>query len=210
MDSIRPIHILLAVAFIPGLLPALAQQPNVARYDLKLSELKYDYAVAPPVLHLQPGEVLETNTIDADGHALEDAGMKVGGPNPLTGPFYIDGAEAGDTLAIHFMAVDVNAEKGFGSAGPGFGAINSTTYTPMLGGPIPRESWTYLIDKKTNTAAFKANNSTTPCPYHCIRSWVAWAWPRPKARHAARLPPQSTAETWTLPRRLPATHCICR
>jgi len=149
-------------------LPALAQEPHVVRYELKLSELKYDYGVAPPVLHLQPGDVLETNTIDADGHALEDAGMKVPGPNPLTGPFYIEGAEAGDTLAIHFLAVDVNAEKGFGSAGPGFGAINSTTYTPMLGGPIPKETWTYAIDRKANTATFKANDSTytVPIPLH--------------------------------------------
>ena len=36
-------------------------------------------AIAAPVLHLQPGDVLETNTVDADGHALEDAGMKVAG-----------------------------------------------------------------------------------------------------------------------------------
>ncbi len=116
---------------------------HVAQYELKLNELKYDYGVAPPVLRLQPGDVLETNTVDADGHALEDAGIKPPGPNPLTGPFYIEGAEPGDTLAIHFLAVEVNAEKGFGSAGPGFGAINSTTYTPMLGGPIPKETWTY-------------------------------------------------------------------
>jgi acetamidase/formamidase len=94
--------------------------------------------------------------------------MKVPGPNPLTGPFYIEGAEAGDMLAIHFLAVDVNAEKGFGSAGPGFGAINSTTYTPMLGGPIPKETWTYAIDRKANTATFKANDSTytVPIPLH--------------------------------------------
>lgn len=166
---LRPVHsALVASAFALALVPALAQEPHVARYELKLSELKYDYGVGPAVLHLQPGDVLETNTIDADGHALEDAGMKVLGPNPLTGPFYIDGAEDGDTLAIHFLAVDVNADKGFGSAGPGFGAINSTTYTPMLGGPIPRERWTYLIDKKTNTAVFKANDSsyTVPIPMH--------------------------------------------
>jgi acetamidase/formamidase len=41
--------------------------------------------------------------------ALEDAGIKPPGPNPLTGPFYIEGAEPGDTLAIHFLAVEVNA-----------------------------------------------------------------------------------------------------
>src|SRR3981189_439872 len=72
------------------------------RYEMKLSDLKYVYGVATPVMHLRSGDRLETTTADADGHTLEEAGMKVMGPNPLTGPFYIDDAEPGDTLAIHF------------------------------------------------------------------------------------------------------------
>ncbi len=119
MDHVvRPL-VLVVFRFASAILPAVAQQPHVAQYELKLSELKYDYGIATPVLRLQPGDVLETNTVDADGHALEDAGIKPPGPNPLTGPFYIEGAEPGDTLAIHFLAVEVNAEKGFGSAGTG-------------------------------------------------------------------------------------------
>jgi acetamidase/formamidase len=155
-------------ALVASALTASSLQAQTVSYELKLNELKYDYGVAAPVAHLKPGDVLETNTVDADGHALEDAGMKVLGPNPLTGPFYIDGAEPGDTIAIHFLAVDVNAEKGFGSAGPGFGAINSSGYTPMLGGGIPRTTWTYPIDRKTNTAAFTANDSsyTVAIPLH--------------------------------------------
>src|ERR1700735_4731462 len=171
-------------SFASALLPAAAQQPHVAQYELKLSELKYDYGIATPVLRLQPGDVLETNTVDADGHALEDAGMKVPGPNPLTGPFYIEGAEPGDTVAIHFLAVDVNAEKGFGSAGPGFGAINSSGYTPMLGASIPRSTWAYVIDKKTNTAAFKANDSayTVAIPLHPFLGCVGVAPAEGEAR----------------------------
>ena len=80
--------------------------------------------------------------------------------------------------------MDVNAEKGFGSAGPGFGAINSTTYTPMLGGPIPKETWTYAIDKKANTAAFKANDSgfTVPIPLHPFLGCVGVAPANGEAR----------------------------
>jgi amidase len=183
MDHIvRPV-VLVVFSFASAILPAVAQQ-HVAQYELKLSELKYDYGIAAPVLRLQPGDVLETNTVDADGHALEDAGIKPPGPNPLTGPFYIEGAEPGDTLAIHFLAVEVNAEKGFGSAGPGFGAINSTTYTPMLGGPIPKETWTYPIDKKANTALFKANDSsfTVPIPLHPFLGCVGVAPANGEAR----------------------------
>jgi amidase len=167
MDHIvRPV-VLVVFSFASAILPAVAQQ-HVAQYELKLSELKYDYGIATPVLRLQPGDVLETNTVDADGHALEDAGIKPPGPNPLTGPFYIEGAEPGDTLAIHFLAVEVNAEKGFGSAGPGFGAINSTTYTPMLGGssftvPIPLHPFLGCVG--VAPANGEARSSITPAEY---------------------------------------------
>ena len=64
---------------------------QTARYEMKLSDLKYTYGVAAPVMHLHSSDTLETTTADADGHTLEEAGMKPAGPNPLTGPFYIDG-----------------------------------------------------------------------------------------------------------------------
>ena len=69
---VRPL-VLMVFGFTSAILPAVAQQPHVAQYELKLSELKYDYGIATPVLRLQPGDVLETNTVDADGHSLEDA-----------------------------------------------------------------------------------------------------------------------------------------
>jgi acetamidase/formamidase len=141
---------------------------RVVRYEMKLSDLKYVYGVAAPVMHLRSGDTLETTTADADGHTLMDAGMKVMGPNPLTGPFYIDGAEPGDTLAIHFERVEVNAPVGYGTAGPGFGALNSSHYTPMLGGGIPKREWRYAIDKAANTATFRAGDSPfeTKIPLH--------------------------------------------
>ncbi len=150
----------------------LQAQPSAAgkvvRYDLKLNELKYTYGVATPVMRLRSGDVLETTTADADGHTLEEAGLKPMGPNPLTGPFYIEGAEPGDTLAIHFEQVEVNAPVGYGTAGPGFGAINASKYTPMLGGGIPKREWRYAIDKAANIATFHASDSAfeTKIPLH--------------------------------------------
>ena len=54
---------------------------------------------ADPVLHLADGDTLITDTIDASGL---DASEKPAssGPNPMTGPFFIEGAEPGDTLAV--------------------------------------------------------------------------------------------------------------
>jgi len=111
------------------------------------------------VLHIKPGDTVETNTVDADGKAMEAAGLKPGGPNPLTGPFYVDGAEPGDTLAVRFLHLEVNGKEGWGSAGPGFGALNSSHFTPILGPGIPRRTWTYAIDKAANVATFQAADS---------------------------------------------------
>jgi acetamidase/formamidase len=126
---------------------------------LKFPELKYVFGPLPPVLHVHVGDIIDTTTVDADGRAIEEAGLPVMGPNPLTGPFYVDGAEPGDTLVVRFLTIDPNAKQGFGGAGPGFGAINSSQYTPMLGAPIPSKSWVYPIDKSENVAIFHANDS---------------------------------------------------
>ena len=146
---------LLGCAMIPG----RGQTGRVVHYDLKMTELKSVYGVLPPVMHVKPGDTIETTTVDADGKAVEEAGYKVNGPNPLTGPFYIDGAEPGDTLKVKFVSVQVNAPNGFGSAGPGFGALNSSKYTPVLGGGVPKAEWTYPIDKAANMATFQAKDS---------------------------------------------------
>jgi len=90
---------------------------------------------------------------------LKRPGLKVVGPNPLTGPFYVEGAEPGDTLVVRFLTIDPNTKEGFGGAGPGFGALNSSHYTPMLGESIPTKSWVYPIDTAENVATFHANDS---------------------------------------------------
>jgi amidase len=133
--------------------------PRTVRYDLKLDELKYVYGALKPVLRVHAGDIIETNTVDADGQALKIAGVKAKGANPLTGPFFVEGAEPGDTLVVKFLLIDVDGKEGFGSAGPGFGALNSSHYTPILGGPIPKKSWVYPIDKTANVATFRARDS---------------------------------------------------
>ncbi len=150
-----------------ALLPLLAvsagvlfgQTGRIVHYDLKMQDLKTVYGVLPPVMRVRAGDIIETTTVDADGKAAEAAGYKVAGPNPLTGPFYVEDAEPGDTLAVKFLSIEVNAPEGFGSAGPGFGALNSSGYTPVLGGPIPRTSWTYPVDAAAGLATFHAKDS---------------------------------------------------
>src|SRR5229473_4955822 len=145
---------------------AFAQNPEegkVVRYELKASELKYTYAASySPVAHLKSGNILETNTVDCFGNAIKKPGDTLSmapGDNPLTGPFYIEGAEPGDTLAVKILDLKVDGNQGIGALAPGFGAINATNYTPMINPPIPEKIWFYPIDHATNTATFQALDS---------------------------------------------------
>lgn len=65
-----------------------------------------------PVLRLADGDTLITTTVDARGHDID--GEKVAsGPNPQTGPFFIEGAEPGDTLAVTLERLTPNRPTGW-------------------------------------------------------------------------------------------------
>jgi acetamidase/formamidase len=62
-----------------------------------------------PVLHLNPGDTVKTWSVDASGTDPKGVRRTSGG-NPLTGPFYIEGAVPGDTLVIHFNRIRLNRD----------------------------------------------------------------------------------------------------
>ena len=135
---------------------------TVVKYQGTLNNVKYVYATVAPVAHLKPGDIVDTNTLDCFGDAIKKPGDTLSmapGDNPLTGPFFIEGAEPGDTLAVKILDLQVNGDQGVGALGPGFGALNATNYTPMLNPALPEKIWFYPIDHATNTATFQALDS---------------------------------------------------
>jgi amidase len=151
--------ILAALVFLPS---ASVFAEQVVRYEPRESDLKYVYATAAPVATLQPGDTLETRTVDAFGGVIQKPGdtlAKVKGDNPLTGPFAIAGAEPGDTLAIRILDLTVDSNRGVGALAPGFGALNTTSYTPMLNPNLPEKIWFYDIDRASNEATYHALDS---------------------------------------------------
>ncbi len=137
--------------------------PKVVRYKVTMQDVKYAYSATPsPVARLRPGDILETNTVDAFGNAIQKPGdtlALVKGDNPLTGPFFVEGAEPGDTLVVKILDLQVDGNQGVGAHISNFGALNSTDYTPMLNPPISERIWFYPIDHTTNTATFQALDS---------------------------------------------------
>lgn len=147
---------------------AVAAQGPIARaethkYFPKPEDLKYTFATAEPVLRVKAGDTIETWTENALGPAVKKPGDKVPPdqrPNPNTGPIYIETAQPGDTLAVRLLSIEPAAEYAVAIAGPGFGALTQTPYTPMLDQPIPERTWYYLIDKQAGTVEFSALDSS--------------------------------------------------
>jgi amidase len=65
-----------------------------------------------PVLHIDDGDTVITTTVDAMGKDSSDHPVTVGG-NPQTGPFYIVGAEPGDTLAVKLDRISPDRTMGY-------------------------------------------------------------------------------------------------
>jgi amidase len=103
----------------------------------------------PPALHIKPGDRVVTKTIDAAG--VDWNGKTVSqSPNPQTGPFYVDGAEPGDTLVVTFNKIETNRVSAWSGS-----LLSAYATTPMaIGARTDREAkrlqWT--IDKAKGVA----------------------------------------------------------
>jgi amidase len=62
-----------------------------------------------PALQINPHDTVETKSVDAGGVDEKGEHCSMGG-NPLTGPFYIEGAVPGDTLVVHLNRVRLNRD----------------------------------------------------------------------------------------------------
>ena len=67
---------------------------------------------AEPCLRVADGDTVITDTVDASG--LDGREITVAErPNPMTGPFYVEGAEPGDTLSVQIDRLTPNRATGW-------------------------------------------------------------------------------------------------
>jgi amidase len=64
----------------------------------------------PPALHIFPGDTVQTKTVDCNGDDEHGVHRTLASNNPQTGPFYIEGAMVGDTIAVHFIKIMPNRD----------------------------------------------------------------------------------------------------
>jgi len=120
----------------------------------------WTFGGAEPVMEVAPGTVLKLWTEDAFAGRVTSSADKpseVLNPkelNPQTGPFYVTGAEPGDTLALHVVALEPARDWAASTTIPLFGALTGTDRTAGLQPPLPELTWIYQVDRAAGHATF--------------------------------------------------------
>jgi amidase len=96
-----------------ALVPAALQSQAPATHRFVPTQFHTTYSFAhPPALRIKPGDRVITKTIDAGGTDWDGKSVSPTG-NPQTGPFYIEGAEPGDAIAVTFDRIETNRTTGY-------------------------------------------------------------------------------------------------
>ena len=117
---------------------ALAAQPYYRTFSAK----------HPVKQRMKPGEVVATKTLDSSGKDFNSV-EQTDGPNPLTGPFYIEGAEPGDAVLIRFHKVRLNRDWGYSGYRLGLFAMTpeyiEKTYPPVYKRDLVRKGFAHYV-----------------------------------------------------------------
>ncbi len=135
---------------------------QVIEFTPTQDQYAYTFGGVKPVLRVTPGTALKLWSQDAFNFALRSTSdlssdkVDLRFVNPQTGPFYVEGAEPGDTLAIHI--VDLTPARNFGASAaiPFFGGLTSTGVTSMLHEALPDTTWIYHVNSTRNTVGFES------------------------------------------------------
>lgn len=123
-------------------------------HKFKATKGSQTYAVREPILHIKPGDILETSTLYSDFFTQKD------GPWPgEVGPIYVEGASPDDTLVINIIKIRPNIGTGRSGTSTVYGSLTATNTTPMLHDPAPKKMFIWKIDTQKMTAALDLPNS---------------------------------------------------
>jgi amidase len=102
-----------------------------------------------PALRVESGDTIRTWCVDSGGYDHNGADLTDGG-NPMTGPFYVEGAEPGDTLSVRLDRIRPNRSRGVtgGLVAP---HVVDPEFVPELDEAAKKEVW-WELDLERGTA----------------------------------------------------------
>ena len=104
------LRLTLAISLLPFGIQAKADEPA----SVIATTYHRTFSHSHPVLkRIKPGDIVATKTLDSAGLDAQD--VKRSEPfNPLTGPFFVEGAEPGDAISVRPMLEQGAAQSRLG------------------------------------------------------------------------------------------------
>ncbi|ASR36196.1 acetamidase [Prauserella marina] len=135
---------------------------DVIEFAPTKEQYAWTFGGVDPILRIKPGTLMRLWTEDAFSGRLRSPSDRPGEAldmrevNPQTGPFYVEGAEPGDTLAIHFVDLEPARDWAASATIPFFGGLSTTERTALLHDPLPDLTWIYQVDREREVVVFEA------------------------------------------------------
>src|SRR4051794_22585973 len=119
---------------------------RVATHEFEPSVFHVTLGSHEPVLHVASGDTIRTWTVDSSGYDRHGNDITEGG-NPQTGPFFVEGAEPGDTLAVRLERIEPNRTRGVSGK-----VVAANVVDPFLVSELPAADgpdwWTLDLDRR--------------------------------------------------------------
>jgi acetamidase/formamidase len=118
------------------------------------------FAVRPPVLRIAPGTTVETRTFTRPGDYYDP---EKAGPWPgEVGPFYVEGAQPGDTLVVRILKLAPNGDVAISNVTPtGISGVAADGRTRMLNEPLPARRFVWRLDRTRMTGTLDLPGSAS-------------------------------------------------
>jgi acetamidase/formamidase len=109
-----------------------------------------------PVLTIRPGDRVVTTTVDAAGGDENGVQVTERG-NPMTGPFFVEGAEPGDRLVMHIERITPNRASGWTTQTLASNVVDPGYVAELFQQPKgqPRELAIWDLDVEAGTATLR-------------------------------------------------------
>jgi len=156
---------------------------DVIEFKPAADQLTYTFGGSKPAMNIKPGAALRLWSEDAFNDTIKTVNdlssekVDLRFVNPQTGPFYVEGAQPGDALAIHIVDLKPARNRGASSTIPFFGGLTSTDRTVTLQDPLPDTTWIYEVDSVRNTVGFQSRfgDFSVELPIECMLGTIGLA-----------------------------------